>query len=258
MDEVESLSSILESPFSKGEATPVADTTPPVVEQKADPVEPAKVEPEPEQVPVIRDEAGRFAKQERPEEVDGRVKALQAERERRRRAEAELASRREQKPKTDFFENPTQAFSENIEPLQRELLSLKVELESVKSPDFKEALQLVLEEVENDPVLKYQIDNSPDPLKLIYREGKRLKELGDVDGDIMKYREKVTGELKTELGKRDEQIKALTAQLEAVTKAQKELEAIPRSLNKGAESSPRISETDEDDIASLTRFGKTG
>lgn len=257
MDEVESLSSILESPFSKGEATPVADTAPPAVEQKVEPVVEAKTETpvEVETPSKPRDEAGRF-KSEKAEEVDGRNVALREERERRRRAEAELNALREQKPKTDFFENPSQAVSETMEPLQRELINLKVELESVKNPDFKEAMMLVLERAAEDPILKHQIDTAPDPLKMIYREGKRLKELGP-DGDVDKFKERVTGELKAELSKRDETIKTLSAQVEALTKAQKELESIPRSLNKGTESAPRVSDG-EDDIASLTRFGKTG
>lgn len=255
MSDVESISSILSnSAPSTGETT-----TPPVVEQVAEtqPVEakPVEATTEPVVTDKARDEAGRFTKApEKTEEVDGRTVALREERRKRQELQAELAKYQEQKPKTDFFENPEKAFSENVEPLQRELLNLKVELETVRNPEFKDLMMTVLEKAAEDPLLKHQIDTAPDPIKLIARLGKQFKELPD--GDLEKYRERVTGELKGELSKRDQQIAALTAQVEALSKAQKELESIPRSLNKGNESAPRtIAETDDDSITSIVRFG---
>jgi hypothetical protein len=78
--------------------------------------------------------------------------------------------------------------------------------------------------------------------------------LGDVGGDIMKYRDKVTAESKLEIAKRDEQITLLTARLAALEKTQTELAAVPRSLNNLNSSAPKSTDTDPDDLKSLVRF----
>lgn len=268
MDEVESLSSIMgDSPFSTGEpVAPAPDPAPPAEAPNVEaPAEETKTE-----VQQTRDESGRFAKAEepkpeaKPELTKADVAAIIDERRKRQELQKELEQLRQQQPqkqKTDIFENPDAAIEERLRerltPLESTIFNLQVELAKSKMPDFDDAAKAFFTHAQNDPVLMHQADTAPDQFAFIYREGKRLQELGDVGGDIVKYREKVTAESRAEIAKRDEQIKTLTAQIEALTKAQTELAAVPRSLNQLGTSTPKASDADPEDINSIVRF-KTG
>jgi hypothetical protein len=262
MDEVESLSSILgDTPFSTGEpAAPAADPTPPVAE-------PIVETPVAETSTPTRDESGRFAKVEeskpegKPELTKADVAAIIDERRKRQELQRELEQLRQQqppKPKTDIFENPDAAINErlleHLNPLQQQVFKLQVELAKSKMPDFDDAAKAFFTHAQSDPVLMHQADTAPDQFAFIYREGKRLQELGDVGGDILKYKEKVTAEARTEIAKRDEQIKTLSSQIEALTKTQAELAAVPRSLNQLSTSVPKTTDADPDDINQIVRF----
>lgn len=269
MDEVESLSSIISG---KGESVTEAATP-------ASPAaEPEKTETqEPETKAPSRDESGRFAKTEAKEEpkqetreqpkddLDGRTVALRAERERRRQLEARLRELESKPPesKVSIFEDEEKGVSQRVQEQLRPLretnfnMSMKLARLSYKD-DFDKAEQAFSEAAENDPRLYDQLRSSADPGEFIYTIGVQLAELGPVGGNFAKYREKITGEFKGELSRRDEQIKALTAEIESLKKSQEALESIPRSLNKGTESAPRSkAEADPDDLQSLVRF-KTG
>lgn len=262
-EEMESLSSILgDSPFSKGEADPA----PPAAELKTEATV-IDTEIKPEVKDVSRDGSGRFAPktetkpEEKPALTKADVAAIIDERRRRQQAEQENATLRQQlqKPKTDIFENPDEAINErlreHLDPLTNQILELKVALAKTQMPDFDDAALAFFQVAQHDPIMRHQADTAPDQLQFIYREGKRLKELGDVGGDIMKYREKVTAESRAEIAKRDEQIKALTAQLDAVQKAQAELAAVPRSLNQlQSGASPKATDADPDDLDKIVRF----
>lgn len=264
-EEIESLSSIMgDSPFSKGEPAK-ADPAPPAAELKTEtPVETVETKPE---VTAIRDDAGRFAPKAEPKPEDkpaitkADVAAIIDERRKRQQLEQEVAALRQQaqKPKTDIFENPDVAIGERLQerlaPLEDTIFQLQVALAKTQMPNFDDAALAFFQAAQNDPIMKHQADTAPDQLQYIYREGMRLKELGDVGGDITKYREKVTAESRLEVAKRDEQIAALTAKLEAIEKAQSELAAVPRSLNamqSGA--SPKATDADPEDIRDIVRF----
>lgn len=260
MDETESLSSILgDSPFSTGDAAPVADPAPPAEEPKAEaPETETKADP-------ARDESGRFAAktevkpEEKPALTKADVAAIIDERRKRQELERELqALRQQQKPKADIFEDPEAAISDRLQerlaPLEKTILSLQVELAKTKMPDFDDAALAFFTAAQNDEVLKHQADTAPDPFAFIYREGKRLKELGDVGGDISKYREKVTAEARAENAKLQEQLKAAMTELESVKKAQAELAAVPRSLNQVSTATPKATDADPDDINQIVRF----
>lgn len=255
--EMESLSSILgDTPFSKGE-----DPAPP-----AD--EPKEVIAEPEKVAEVvketnRDESGRFApkaepKTEKPKLQPEDVPALIQLRRRAQEAEERLKQYEASKPKPDIWEDPEKfvnsKLQEVLSPLESRLLDLQVENARLKNPDFDEAMMAFLESAQKDPNLSALADNSPNPLQFIYREGKRLKELGPYDGDLNKRDEAKFGELKGEVAKRDQQIAAMQAQLDQLTKTQTELAAVPRSLNKLAGSSPKTSDADPEDLNSIVRF----
>lgn len=265
MDEVESLSSIL-SGTGESTAAPAAEPASPAVE-------PAKTE-----TPAVteakaptRDDSGRFAKTEEPKpEVKAEpakaepktepmvpLSALLAERARRKAPEAKAQ-------KADFWENPEQALtdrlSERLEPLQSENFQLQLEVAKLRYPDFDDAVMAYLKAAQNDETLRHQADSSPNPLQFIYREGKRIKTLEPYGGDFGKYSESITADLTKKLGDKDTQMAAMAAEIAALKKAQADLEAIPRSLNKGNEGAPRsVAEADPDDLNSLVRFkAKTG
>jgi uncharacterized coiled-coil protein SlyX len=263
MDEqVESLTSIL----GKG----VEPASPAVVPQE--PVKTVETQPEPVAAPETkaekpRDESGRFAKPEEKEpekEVDGRTQALRAERERRRQLEQrikELEVTKAQEPKVSIFEDEDKGISQRVDdrvkPVMAAHFNMSVKLAKLTYKDeFDRAETAFVELAEQDPRLYQQLRAAEDPGDFIYTVGTQYAELGPVGGDFMKYREKVTGELKGELSKKDEHIKALEAKLQQFEKSQKELAAVPTSLNSVQSSaSPKVIDVDAEDIKTLVRFG---
>lgn len=267
METVESLSSILSG---KGESA-----APAVAEPASPAVEPAKTETvEPESRAQTRDDSGRFAKeQQEPPKAEVKAEparaadpksepmvplsALLAERARRKAPEAKG-------PKADFWDDPEKALSErlteHVEPLRSENFQLQLEVSKLRYPDFDDAVMAFLKASQADEVLKWQADNSPNPLQFIYREGKRLKTLEPYGGDFGKYSESITADLTKKLSDKDVELSAARAEIESLKKAQANLESIPRSLNKGNEGAPRsTAEADPDDLNSLVRFkAKTG
>lgn len=223
---------------------------PAIVDEPATDEKPAAGEPEAAAAPSVatevpaekpaepstqRDEQGRFAK--KPDHTVP-LTALEAERRRRQELEAELARFREHKPKTDFFEDPNKAFeervSEYVAPLRNELMNLRLERFKERHEDFDEVVVLALQKAQTDAVLRHQFDSAPNEeaaLKLIYREGKLLKELGDVDRDIGKYREKVLSEHQGKLTELEARLKALEAENATLKASQAKAAKIPQSLN---------------------------
>lgn len=260
-EEMESLSSILgDSPFSKGEPAK-AEPAPPAVAPKAEaPAAEPETKPEPEVKEPVRDEAGRFAKpeaKEKPTPAD--IAAIIDERRKRQELEKRVQELTANKPKADFWDDPEKALAERVNeyvnPLRSENLNLQVEIARLKNPDFDEAMMAFLEASQKDELLRYQADNSPNPLQFIYREGKRIKELAPYGGDLSKRDEARFSELKAEVAKRDELLKALQAELETVKKSQAELAAVPRSLNQlQSGASPKGTDADPEDINSIVRF----
>lgn len=272
MEETESLSSILASTFSKGESTPAPAETAPAPPAEAPKVEPeVKAEAPTEPVQKTRDESGRFTKSEPEEKSDkersGLSVAIKEARERARRAEARLAEIQAKEvpaQKVSIFDNEdegiAQRIAESTRPLRETNFNMSVKLARLTYKEGYEAAEAAFfDSAEQDPRLYQQLRNAADPGEFIFTVGTQIAELAPVGGDFMKYREKVQGELKGELSKRDEQIKVLSEQIEALKKSQAALESIPRSLNKGNESAPRsTAEADDDDLKSIVRFGKTG
>lgn len=273
MDEVESISSILNSPLDKG-VTPASPAVESTVEPEPKAIETKEPEAPESKVPA-RDESGKFTKaaeheakpeskpEAKPEDtVDGRTAALRAERQRRQQLEAKLKEYESQKPaqKVSIFEDEDAGISQRVteatRPLRESNFNMSVKLARLSyKDDFEKAETAFFDAAEADPRLYDQLRGSPDPGEFIMTVGTQISELGSVGGNFVAYREKVTGELRSELAKRDEQIKALMAQVESLTKAQKELETIPRSLNKGSESAPRsVAEADPQDINEIVRF----
>lgn len=257
--EMESLSSILGESSSTGESARAEPATP-AVEHKETPQPEIKAEPEAKE--TSRDDAGRFAPKEAKTEKQplqpADIAAIIDERRKRQDAERRLQQYETGTAKPDFWEDPEKAVNarlqEFVSPLKSELLDLQVENARLKNPDFDESMMAFLQAAQSDPNLSTLADNAPNPLQFIYREGKRIKELAAYGGDLNKRDEAKFGEFKGEIAKRDQQIATMQAQLDQLTKSQAELDAVPRSLSKTPSSSPKMSDADPDDLASIVRF----
>lgn len=255
MDEVESLSSILgDSPFNAGvkdEPAPPAEESKEETEEKpeAQTKDEAKDEEEPKEEP-----------KEQPKE-DGRNAALKAARERYRAAEARLKELEEkQGEKVSIFEDEdkgiAQRVAEQSRPLREATFNMSVKLARLTYKDeYDKAEAAFFDSAEADPRLYDQLRAASDPGEFIFTIGTQIAELAPVGGDFMKYREKVTGELRTQLQQKDEQLKALSARLEALEKSQKEIDEVPRSLNDAKSApAPKVEDADEEDIDKIVRF----
>jgi hypothetical protein len=220
-----------------------------------------------EKAAQARDEAGKFAKVETPEEPQkqrAEVAAIIDERRKRQAAEKRLAEIEAQKPATipSVFDNEDAAIRTRVDEgtklLREQNYNLSVRLARMEHGDaFSEAEQAFAEAIEQDPRLLEGLRTARDPGEYIFTLGLQIKELADVGGDFLKYREKVTGALKGEVSSRDERIKALEAQVEALTKSKSELEQIPTSLNARASASTGNAEAvTQEPLSQLTRFGK--
>jgi hypothetical protein len=262
----ESLSSILSGSSAipsaePAKAEPAADVKPePAKEPET--AEPSsaevKTEPETAKPEPVRDEKGKFTKAEtKPEKTEQMVplSALLAERAKRREPEAP-------KPKTSVLENEDQAFSEriteHIEPLKQAVFEMSVDFARTRFDDFDELAGVFSQAANNDERLWQQMRDSKNPAMYVYQVGKQFKELAPFGGDLLKYREHVASESKTELTKANERLATLTAEIEALKKGKTDLEAVPRSLNKAASgASPSAGDVDPEPITKIARFGNT-
>lgn len=265
MSDSESIQSILgESPFVTGESP-----APPAVETK--PETPAEVKPEVDAKPDrVRDESGKFAKAEekpaekpaeKPKLSSAEVAAIIDERRKRQEAEQRYADllAKTQKPEQapSVFDNEAEAINarvaEGTRGLRETLYKLSIKAARAAYKDFGEAESAFAEAMERDPRLIVGLRQADDPGEYIYTAGIHVRELADVGGDLMKYREKVSAVSQSKIDDQAKQIAALTSELETLKKSQAELAAVPRSLN-GLPSTPAKAGDGDDDINSIVRF----
>jgi hypothetical protein len=267
MSETESLSDVLgESPFNRAPVQPEVvktEAAPPAVSEK--PAEVIEKQP--------RAEDGKFASakvEEKPveksvEKPRADVAAIIDERRKRQDAERRLAEALQSKPaeKTSVFTDEDKAISERVSegtrPLRDLLFKQSVKLARITYKDgYAEAEQAFADAAEKDERLFEGLRNSDDPGEYIYSVGLQIKELADVGGDFAKYREKVTAVTRGELDALKAQFDVLKAENEALKASQSELDSVPRSLNTASSSpSPKASETDDEPISKIVRFGNT-
>ncbi len=214
-----------------------------------------------------RDESGKFKATEKVEEKPAEkpradVAAIIDERRKRQAAEARLRELEGggKQPRASVLEDEDKAFDQRINEgtrgLREQNYKLSVKLARMEHGDaFAEAETAFAEAAERDDRLYAGLRASDDPGEYIYSVGLQIKELADVGGDFMKYRQKVTADLNGKLTEREERIKALESELEATKKAKQELESLPTSLNsKGSQVSSKDVPEDES-LKSLVRFG---
>jgi hypothetical protein len=269
----ESLSSILSNSFggkspaepAKGEAAKPAEAAPPAAKEPEAPVEQTEAKPD-----STRDEKGRFAKaEEKPAEKPQEkprpdVAAIIDERRKRQALEAELAKLRQEQTKPaerpSVFENEDAAIrvrmDESNAPMREAIYKLSVKTARTLYTDFDDAAQAFADASERDPRLITGLRSSDDPGEFIYTMGIHVRELADVGGDLMKYRDKVTAASQARIDELSNQLAAMKAENEALKKAQTDLENVPRSLNNTSSGpSPKAGEGNDEDINSIVRFG---
>ena len=266
----ESLSDIIKGAEPKSEPTAKAEPEP-KAEAKAEPAkEPAKAEPErgadgkfkakePEKAAEPAKEPEKAPEKARPDWVNGLIA------ERRKRQAAEAAAQQQQPAKkTDIFENPDQAVAERVgertQGMEAKLFKLSLKAAQASRTDYEEVATAFLQAAERDPRLIDAMRADDDPGEFIYVVGQQLKELGDVGGDIGKYREKVKAEFSTQLTEKDKRITALESELAAQKKQFEDLSTIRGSLNARGSTKTTVAQTDDEDLKSIVRFNssKTG
>lgn len=247
----------------------------PKVEAKAEPEAP-KAEPkelakaEPEKAEPLRGEDGKFKAKEPEAKAPETPKAAEPQKarpdwvngliaERRKRQAAEAAA--QPKPKTDFFENADRAFEERLGEREQKwnerFFKLSLKAAQATRTDYEEVATAFAEAAERDSRLIDAMRADDDPGEFIYVVGKQIKELGDVNGDIGKYREKVKAEFSEQLTSKDKQIAALEAELAKTKKQYEDLSTIRGSLNTRTSGRTSVAETDEEDLKSIVRFGNS-
>jgi hypothetical protein len=157
-------------------------------------------------------------------------KAMREERDKRQALEAKL--RELQTPKTPVdpwsdlpgaLKSQEQAFEER---LFLERCNTTEELARTRHTDFDEVREVFVEAANANPALWAQIRQERNPAEFVYREGLRIRELKDVNGDFTAYRSKIEKDIETRL----------RAEFEA--KYGKATPAVPTSLNSDASPPP--------------------
>ena len=209
----------------------------PEVEPEAPESEPqAEPEAQPEDLPEAAE-----AKAERERDEKGRFKpavpqeALHAERIKRRELEQELQKLKEAKPKTDFYQDADKAFEERISeamrPWQERFFKLSVKAAKAGREDYDEVVSAFAEAAEKDPQLWDAFRGSDDPGEYAYSTGKYLRELSEVNGDIVAYGEKKRAEGAAEAEALKQRLAAMEAEIASLKGAKDKRDKIPQSLN---------------------------
>lgn len=269
-DVQESLSTILVTPFSRAQEKPATDAKPAEkpVEKTAE--KPAEVVPSAaEKEAKTRDDQGRFKAEEKPAEKPAEkpradVAAIMDERRKRQDLERRLKEYEGTKTaaKPSVFDDEDKAISSRVDEgtrgLRETLYNQSVKIARLTYKDtFAEAHAAFAQAAEQDERLIEALRAADDPGEYIYTVGLQIRELADVGGDFVKYREKVTGSLQSQLTERDTRIKAMEAEIAALKQAQSDLETVPRSLNSTSSgAAPKAGEGDPEDIKDIARFGK--
>lgn len=218
-----------------------------------------------------RGEDGKFKKAEESAKADPKaepakpradVAAIIDERRKRQAIQKELDELRSGKPaaKPSVLEDEDRAFSTRIDegtrPLREQNYKLSTKVARLQYGDaYGEAEEAFAQAAEGDERLIAGLRASDDPGEYIYTVGLQIKELADVGGDFVKYRQKITADSRTQLAERDTRIKALEGQLAELTQKMTDLEQLPRSLNsKSSGAAPKAGSADPEDLRSIARF----
>jgi hypothetical protein len=264
MSDQQSLSDVL----SGKESAPVVETTgentaPPAVETKPVETKAEKVET----ADRARDESGKFttteAKADEPAQTKPRpdVAAIIDERRKRQALEKQLAELTAQKPaaKVSVFDNEDEAIRSRVDEATRPLREAHYNLSmryarQLHGESFSDAETSFMEAAESNPGLYEGLRSAADPGEYVYLHGTFHREMSEVGGNILAYRDKVTADSASKLKEAETQVAALKAQVEALTKAKADIEQIPTSLNSRASVAATNGVPSDESLGSLVRF----
>jgi hypothetical protein len=157
-------------------------------------------------------------------------KAMRDEREKRQAAEARVRELQTPKTPTDPWQDLPGALSQQQVQLREDMYvercNVTEELARDRHKDFEEVRDVFLEAAHDDPSLFQRMRQERNPAEFAYREGLRIKELKDVNGDFGAYKSKLEKDIEARV----------RAELEA--KYGKQIPAVPASLN--SDSSPAV------------------
>jgi len=205
------------------------------VQQKAEnpePVAPVK-EPPAVETPPVAPVAAPTAPVQPVESAETAAykRAMREEREKRQALEAKLRELQTPKTPVDPWSDLPGALKSTQEQIREELFAercnLTEEIARQKHTDFDDVREVFVEAANTNPALWAQIRQERNPAEFVYREGLRIRELKDVNGDFAAYRSKLEKDIETRL----------RAELEAKYKTA--TPAVPASLNSDA-SPPQV------------------
>jgi len=157
-------------------------------------------------------------------------RAMREEREKRQALEAKLRELQTPKTPVDPWSDLPGALKSTQEQIREELFfercNLTEEIARQKHTDFDDVREVFVEAANTNLALWAQIRQERNPAEFVYREGLRIRELKDVNGDFAAYRSKLEKDIETRL----------RAELEAKYKAA--TPAVPTSLNSDASPPP--------------------
>lgn len=251
---------------------PVVETkgetaAPPAAETKADPVDKAA---------QSRDESGKFAKAGAKAAAEAtsdvktetvkplpNVAGIIDERRKRQAAEARVRELEQQQPqaKPSVFDNEDEAIRTRVDEATRPLREAHYNLSmryarQIHGEQFSAAEAAFMEAAEANPSLYEGLRASSDPGEYVFMHGIFHKEMSEVGGNILAYREKVTADTAAKLTLAEKENLALKAEIAALKQAKSDLEQIPTSLNSRASSAPAPNELGpEEPLSQIVRFG---
>jgi hypothetical protein len=150
--------------------------------------------------------------------------AMREEREKRQRIEAELQALKQPKTPVDPWADLPGALSAQEKAFEERLFVERCNLTETiarqQHSDFEDVRQAFLDAAETNPQLWAGVRQAANPSEHVYREGLRIKELKDVNGDFSAYKTKLE--------------KDIEARIRAEYEAKGKAPAVPASLNSDA------------------------
>ena len=183
-----------------------ADRAMPAPEPKMEPMPEAKPEPQTGEL-VVAEAPPAPAKEEKPQGDWILRKAVEDERRKRQELERKVAEfearlaqpKQEPPPPPDWDIDPRTAAERLQFEIQEQLYRTRVEMASElmreRHADFDEIVGIAVEKAQANPMLHRQIVTSPNPAKMAYEIGRKMKFLNEIGDDPESYRSRLEAEI---------------------------------------------------------------
>lgn len=229
-----------------------ADRAMPAPEPKMEPMPEAKPDPQTGEL-VVAEAPPAPAKEDRPAGDWIPRKAVEDERRKRQELERKVAEfearlaqpKQEQAPPPDWDIDPRTAAEQFQFQIQEQLYRTRVEMASElmreRHADFDEIVTIAVEKAQANPMLHRQIVTSPNPAKMAYEIGRKMKFLNEIGDDPESYRSRLEAEILAKHGIQPAADGGTLQATDAPAKpAAKALSApVPKSLARDVSQQPR-------------------